>query len=134
MLYISNVFLLPLFFEFNLIDMAANFPHIKGVMLKLAGLFLLLVICIWLLLRSIGGKIGDADTKMKEQVNKSVLVDGDTLKVVNYSIVSNSYTLSNGLEVDLQYIEQNEVTKHLEKEIENEQETIRTGASDSAQD
>lgn len=50
-------------------------------------------------------KLENLEEEMSSNVGESLVIDGDTLTIVNYSIVSNSYTLSNGVEIDKSFLE-----------------------------
>lgn len=43
--------------------------------------------------------VGTAEKKMKAKIGKSVVIEKDTSVIVNYSIINNTFTLSNGKEI-----------------------------------
>lgn len=40
----------------------------------------------------------------KENIDKQIIINGDTLKIVDYKVLTNSYKLSNGLEVSKDFV------------------------------
>lgn len=54
--------------------------------------------------RDIGNIISKHDNEMKSHVGDTVIIQKDTLIIVNYSIWSEDYTLNNGVKIDKEYI------------------------------
>lgn len=46
-------------------------------------------------------------SKYESLIGRSVVVNKDTLQIVDYSVFANSVTLSNGIEVSMHYTEMN---------------------------
>lgn len=57
----------------------------------------------------IGFRVSKHKSHMKAQVGKTILVGRDTLQVVDYSMLNDHYTLSNGLNCTDLLITKNEI-------------------------
>jgi hypothetical protein len=64
-----------------------------------------LVICIILIVSNINSITKKIKSKKGTYIGSKVIINGDTLTVINYSILDESYILSSGLKVDKSIVE-----------------------------
>ena len=63
----------------------------------------------------IAKELNTADSTMKSNVGKEVIIKNDTFVVINYSVWNNEYTLSNGAKVDASFIKNDSVVNQHKK-------------------
>jgi uncharacterized membrane protein len=51
------------------------------------------------------------DNQVKSFVGKKVVIEKDTMTVINYSILKSTYTLSNGVEYDMDFVKSKIIIK-----------------------
>jgi len=66
--------------------------------------FLLLISVLFFTLRTMGLAIREKNEEIKELVGKQVIIQKDTLVVIDYSLLDNTYTLSNGIDYDIDFV------------------------------
>lgn len=64
-------------------------------------LFILLVVCVHLVITPIISKIDKADKGMSKLIGEQVVLRGDTLMIVDYSLLNESVTLENNVEINI---------------------------------
>ena len=77
----------------------------RKLLLVVVVLAVILAIYIPFVVNKATGEIDAATGLMKSQMGESVVLNGDTLELTDYDIFSNTYTLSNGIEVSRAYYE-----------------------------
>ena len=78
--------------------------------IQVVGFFSIIIIIILAVILTWGwaikGSYNDLHDPYKANIGRSVVINTDTLTVVNYSTISGSYTLSNGVTIDKEVIKQ----------------------------
>lgn len=75
----------------------------KGLLMFLATLCSF-VFCIWMLFQFANSMSKEHEATYDNMVGKKVLIDKDSLTIVDYSILHETYTLSNGKTVSIKLI------------------------------
>ena len=65
---------------------------------------IILVIVISILVGSLLDKIDDEEQRHKDFLGTEVLYKGDTLIVVDYRLFNSTYTLDNGVEMNMEFV------------------------------
>lgn len=73
--------------------------------IKEAGVYTILCItimtvCFILAMTSIKNKIKEEGTEMKLNLGTKIVINKDTLVIIDYSVLESNYTLSNGIKLD----------------------------------
>ncbi len=71
-----------------------------------AVLFCLMIVFLVFLMQGINSQYKNHIDKVQLNIGKKVILYKDTLLIINYSIIDNTYTLSNGVKVASELIEQ----------------------------
>lgn len=64
------------------------------------------------LLDEVASRVDKARTEFKEKVGDKVVIDGDTATVIDYDFMNSTLKLSSGVDVSIQYYEDNKVDDH----------------------
>lgn len=72
---------------------------------------ILFALCLYLLLKGVQSTYEKEKKGMDQYVGKKVVVDNDTLIIVDYSIWNEEYTTNTGLVLDEGYVERYVITK-----------------------
>ena len=72
---------------------------------KIIGILsaIFLIAWIWVIL-TIVNSFSDTVSKYKSKLGEKVIFNGDTLQIIDYSLINNNYTLSNGRIVNCKLI------------------------------
>jgi len=70
----------------------------KAIITRVIVSVLLIICCVAYVIFALG-KLRDASHETKQMIGRNVVMGRDTLVVVDYSMIKQSYTLSNGLEI-----------------------------------
>ena len=65
------------------------------------GMIFLMAICATLLTNSLKSEVG----KIKSKVGTKLILEKDTVMIIDYSLLKNSYTLSNGKEISFELVD-----------------------------
>lgn len=80
---------------------------IKGGFIVMALLIVVLVSALVYLTRSITSDITGMEDNMKELVGEKVLIENDTLTIIDYSLIKSNYTLNNENVISKEYAKKN---------------------------
>lgn len=72
----------------------------KKISLVTLTLIVLVVTCVTLLVNSFTRDINKEKNKYRAEVGKEVILEKDTLTIIDYSSIKETFTLSDGREVD----------------------------------
>lgn len=70
---------------------------------RILGVFITIAVICWLCGTSLSNVVDDVQKSKKAceaKIGEKVVIQGDTLMVVDYSYIKESFTLSNGVEVN----------------------------------
>jgi len=73
--------------------------------LGLIGATILLCLCYFLFVKQLGNAIEEEQDKYKIHVGKKVIIEKDTLQILDYSTWQENFTLSNGTTVSYDFVE-----------------------------
>jgi len=76
----------------------------KKKILIVIGVLLFVSICLTYLIKSFEYQINNEKTKFEVNIGKSVIIENDTLSIMDYSMLESNYTLSNGKKVSFELI------------------------------
>lgn len=65
------------------------------------GMIFLMAICATLLTNSLKSEVG----KIESKVGTKLILEKDTVMIIDYSLLKNSYTLSNGKEISFELVD-----------------------------
>ena len=73
----------------------------KKMILIALGMIFLMAICATLLTNSLKSEVG----KIESKVGTKLILEKDTVMIIDYSLLKNSYTLSNGKEISFELVD-----------------------------
>jgi len=73
----------------------------KKMILITLGMIFLMAICVTLLTNSLKSEVG----KIESKVGTKLILEKDTVMIIDYSLLKNSYTLSNGKEISFELVD-----------------------------
>jgi hypothetical protein len=79
----------------------------KFIILSIA-LLISACITVFLLVDSMVKNTEKLKSKYKSEIGKKIVIDNDTVTIVNYSIITESFTLSNNKTIDCSFIIRND--------------------------
>ena len=71
-----------------------------GIHFAMAGLLVFLLLCLKL---SYTEMIKE-NQPIRDKIGRSIVTGGDTLQIVDYNLLNDTYTLSNGVKVAIEYV------------------------------
>ncbi len=81
--------------------------EMRKLKLQIFASFLLVLILIILVAFGIQNRVNNVifseKSNLENNIGKKVIIDNDTLTIVNYSLIKGEYTLSNGTKIDKSY-------------------------------
>lgn len=72
----------------------------KKMIIGMIALVVLFVFCVHLLTSSITSEIDKGKNKYKVKIGQKIILEKDTLTIIDYSSIMETFTLSNGKEVN----------------------------------
>lgn len=76
----------------------------KKMLIGLLICVILLVLCLNWLINSFNSEIKKERDKYETNIGQKVIIENDTLTIMNYSTIMKTFTLSNGKTVDASFI------------------------------
>jgi hypothetical protein len=76
----------------------------KKILTPIVLLFLLLTILLYFIENTALRQVGNLENKYKAEVGRTVVLGKDTLTIVDYSILMENFTLSNGQKVSYSFV------------------------------
>ena len=73
--------------------------------LKMIGFVVLLGIIPFLIVDTIHGSLDNLNSKMTKYIGSKIVIERDTLLIIDYSVLQNNYTLSNGTTISFELAE-----------------------------
>lgn len=81
------------------------FKEIWKSMLVVLGLVVMFSLCVNALFDSMKDGVNDISDKYKAHLGDKVVINKDTLIIIDYSLIESNYKLSNGSEVSFDYVD-----------------------------
>lgn len=69
------------------------------------GLIILLIVLFYFIMTSLANKVGDYERQIKAKVGCKIVIEKDTLLILDYSLLQGNYTLSDGRQVSFELAE-----------------------------
>ena len=79
----------------------------KKMTLITIGMVILLAVCWTLLMNNLNSEVD----KIKVKIGSKLILEKDTVMIIDYSLLKNSYTLSNGKEISFDLVEKLPIVK-----------------------
>ena len=79
----------------------------KKMILITAGMIILLAVCWTLLMNNLNSEMD----KIKVKVGSKLILEKDTVMIIDYSLLKNNYMFSNGKEISFELVEKLPIVK-----------------------
>lgn len=83
----------------------------KKILIFSAIFAVVVAFCINYIIKDVGTKFQEEKSKVESKLGQKVVLERDTLKIIDYSIIYQNYTLSNGQKISFELVKNLEVIK-----------------------